>query len=43
MMRKRFKLCFLFLVHCEYINVRVLSLRYNVFFFKCVPEYSCLL
>ena len=26
MMRKRFKLYFLFLVHCEYINVRVIAL-----------------
>ena len=26
MTRKRFKLYFLFLVHCEYINVRVIAL-----------------
>ena len=40
MMRKRFKLYFLFLIHCEYINEE--PLRYSVFFFKYVPEYSCL-
>ena len=32
MHRKRFKLYFLFLIHCEYINVRAIALQRTLMF-----------